>query len=93
MANSPLTSDTSQIMPAEDTLGVGRPTQQLEIEDSGVAEEEINFPTGPKLWLTVASLCMALFLKGLVSSLTVNFEAQSATDHISGPHNRCSRST
>ena len=29
-------------------------------------EEEINLPTGPKLWLTVATLCVTMFFKGLV---------------------------
>ncbi len=68
MANAPSTSDTIQTMPAEDTVQAGHPAEQLEIEEVGVPEEEINFPTGPKLWLTVATLCVAMFLKGLVGS-------------------------
>jgi hypothetical protein len=46
---------------------IGRPTEHLEIEESGTTEET-NYPTGYKLWLTVISLCLAMFLKGLVSS-------------------------
>lgn len=39
---------------------------QLEIEESGTSDESINYPTGPKLWLTMISLCTAIFLNGLV---------------------------
>lgn len=46
---------------------IGHPVEHLEIEENGTTEE-INYPTGYKLWLTVISLCLAMFLKGLVSS-------------------------
>lgn len=55
---------------------------QLEIEESGTSDESINYPTGPKLWLTMISLCTAIFLNGLdltivavaVPSLTDDFK-------------------
>jgi hypothetical protein len=50
---------------------VGHPSEQLETVENEVSEEEINYPVGLKLWLTVASLCITMFLKGLVSSLGV----------------------
>jgi hypothetical protein len=46
---------------------IGHPAEHLEIEENGTSEE-IDYPTGYKLWLTVISLCLAMFLKGLVSS-------------------------
>ena len=46
---------------------IGHPEEHLEVEETGTTEE-INYPTGYKLWLTVISLCIAMFLKGLVSS-------------------------
>lgn len=61
-----------------DTIEVGRPREQLEIQDSAAAtatatgqededdEDEMVYPTGPKLWMTLISLCIALFLHGLV---------------------------
>jgi hypothetical protein len=52
----------------QDTTCAGHPTEQVEIEENAVPEEEINYPTGPKLWLTVATLCVTMFLKGLVRS-------------------------
>jgi hypothetical protein len=49
------------------TTQIGHPAEPLEIEQGHVSEEEINYPTGHKLWLTVATLCVTMFLKGLVS--------------------------
>ena len=93
MANNPPTSDTIRLTPAEDAPRVGHPTQPLEIEEPGVAEEDINFPTGTKLWLTVASLCVALFLKGLVCSLLVDSVGYLGIDIVLGSHYCRSRST
>ncbi len=56
------TEDAIQTVPT-----IGQPVEHLEIEENGTTEE-INYPTGYKLWLTVISLCLAMFLKGLVSS-------------------------
>lgn len=59
-----------------DTIEVGRPHELLEIQDSAAGqeeEEEMVYPTGPKLWMTLISLCIALFLHGLVW-LTLGFE-------------------
>jgi hypothetical protein len=46
--------------------------EQLEVEEQpGVSEENIIYPSGPKLCLTMASLCLSIFLNGLVSSTTM----------------------
>jgi hypothetical protein len=47
---------------------LGQPREQLEVDDGGISDENITYPTGPKLWLTMASLCLACFLTGLVGS-------------------------
>lgn len=52
--------------PAEETRIPGRPQEQLEIEETNFSDENINYPTGPKLWMTVGSMCIAQFLNGLV---------------------------
>ncbi len=67
MAIETATGDIIRPVSAEETVRVGHPTEQLKIEENGVSEE-ISYPTGHKLWLTVASLCIAMFLKGLVCS-------------------------
>jgi hypothetical protein len=71
MANDASTDDTVRSMPANNTADVEHPTEQLEIEENGVPEDETIYPTGPKLWLTLATLCVTMFLKGLVFSLDV----------------------
>ncbi|KAK2123206.1 major facilitator superfamily domain-containing protein [Fusarium oxysporum II5] len=42
-----------------------RPTSTLEIEEPRDDEENIVYPTGPKLWSTMASMAIACFLSGL----------------------------
>ena len=71
MANNASPDDTVQSMPANNTADVEHPTEQLEIEENGVPENETIYPTGPRLWLTLATLCVTMFLKGLVFSLDV----------------------
>jgi hypothetical protein len=71
MADDTLTENVVRPVSAEGAARVGHPTEQLVVEENGVSEEEINYPTGPKLWLTVAALCVAMFLKGLVRSLNL----------------------
>jgi hypothetical protein len=44
----------------------GQPREQLEVEEDGFSDENITYPTGLKLWLTMASLCIAYSLNGLV---------------------------
>ncbi|KPM41706.1 hypothetical protein AK830_g4864 [Neonectria ditissima] len=61
-----------------------RPMEHLEIEDDRNAQSEDNtaYPSGPQLWSTMASLCIACFLSGLdltivavtVPSLTDQFK-------------------
>ncbi|KAG4292442.1 hypothetical protein FPRO06_13695 [Fusarium proliferatum] len=41
------------------------PTSTLEIEEPRDNEENIVYPTGPKLWSTMASMAIACFLSGL----------------------------
>ena len=57
-----------QMASTHDADNIGQPQEQLEVEEGGISDENINYPTGPKLWLTMASLCIAYFLNGLVGS-------------------------
>jgi hypothetical protein len=43
------------------------PREQLEVEEGSLSDDNINYPAGPKLWLTMTSMCIAYFLNGLVS--------------------------
>jgi hypothetical protein len=69
-----------------------RPIEALEVEEPHNDEENIVFPTGPKLWSTMASMAITCFLSGLVSQTwtlsSVTQEAFSPTP--TGPH-YCSR--
>jgi hypothetical protein len=71
MVNDTLTEDAIRPVSTEVASRPGQPTEPLEIEENSVPEVEINYPTGPKLWLTVTTLCVAMFLKGLVRSSNV----------------------
>lgn len=42
--------------------------EQLEVEEPGASEQHLVYPSGSKLWLTVTSLCLSIFLNGLVCS-------------------------
>lgn len=53
-----------------DTTAQSRPTSTLEIEEPRDDEENIVYPTGPKLWSTMASMAIACFLSGLVTCPT-----------------------
>ncbi|KAF5589893.1 major facilitator superfamily transporter [Fusarium subglutinans] len=48
-----------------DTTQQSRPASALEIEEPRDDEENIVYPTGPKLWSTMASMAIACFLSGL----------------------------
>jgi hypothetical protein len=69
-----------------------RSIEALEVEEPRDNEEDIVFPTGPKLWSTMASMAITCFLSGLVSQTwtlsSVTQEAFSPTP--TGPH-YCSR--
>jgi UTP:GlnB (protein PII) uridylyltransferase len=54
-----------------------RPTSILEVEEPRDDEENIVYPTGPKLWSTMASMAIACFLSGLVSHKTNAPQSQS----------------
>jgi hypothetical protein len=62
------TEDVVQTASTHDTDNLGRPREQLEAEEGDISDENITYPTGPKLWLTMTSLCIAYFLNGLVGS-------------------------
>lgn len=59
----------------EDTTRSERsgPRENFEMEENqnGRNEEDGTYPSGPKLWLTMTSLCITSFLSGLVSSFTI----------------------
>lgn len=59
-------SITSTSREASNTLNVGRPSEQLEIDDAPRSTDEVVYPTGPKLYLALAALYTAAFLNGLV---------------------------
>ncbi|KLO81625.1 aflatoxin efflux pump AFLT [Fusarium fujikuroi] len=48
-----------------DSTAQSRPISTLEIEEPRDDEENIVYPTGPKLWSTMASMAIACFLSGL----------------------------
>lgn len=85
MAEQVLGEDVVQTASTHDTDNVGQPQEQLVVEESGTSDEDITYPTGPKLWLTMISLCTAYFLDGLdltivavaVPSLTDQFKTVS----------------
>ncbi|KAF5023421.1 hypothetical protein F66182_4521 [Fusarium sp. NRRL 66182] len=59
-----------------------RPTETLEVEEPRNDDDDIVYPTGPKLWSTMASMSIACFLSGLdltivavaVPSITDDFQ-------------------
>lgn len=70
MASETLTQtpvDTAILQSNIDSPSESRPIEALQIEEPSNEEENIAFPTGPKLWSTMASMSIALFLSGLVS--------------------------
>ncbi|KAM0304172.1 hypothetical protein ACHAPM_002245 [Fusarium culmorum] len=68
MASETLTQtpvDTATLQSITDSPGESRPIEALQIEEPSNEEENIAFPTGPKLWSTMVSMSIALFLSGL----------------------------
>lgn len=60
-----------------------RPSSLLQVQEDGAAntDDNVNYPTGPKLWLTLASVLTACVIYGL--DLTVIAVAvPSLTDHF-----------
>ena len=68
MAEDTSTQNVVQTTSTHDTGNLGQPREQLEVEQGGISDESITYPTGPKLWLTMASLFIAYFLNSLVGS-------------------------
>jgi hypothetical protein len=68
MAEVTSNENVVQSASTEDTDNLRLPREQLQVEESGISDENINYTTGPKLWLTMASLYIAFFLIGLVGS-------------------------
>ena len=60
----------------------GQAREQLEVEEDNVTDENITYPSGPKLWLTMASLCIAYFLNGLVGFLTTRVNGWQGTNRF-----------
>lgn len=58
--NSPAVQITANAEPP-------RPIETLEVEEPRNDEDNMVFPTGPKLWSTMASMAITCFLSGLVS--------------------------
>ena len=56
-------AEPSTTLPAQ--VVVGRPQEQLEVQEQDTIEDEPEYPTGPKLWLTMAAMLIAVFLGGL----------------------------
>lgn len=57
-------------METEITPVVGRPQEQLEIEEPPTVEQDednIEYPTGPKLWLSMTSVLISALLCNFVS--------------------------
>jgi hypothetical protein len=86
------TENAVQAASTHDTDNLGQPREQLEVDEGGISDENITYPTGPKLWLTMTSLCIAYFLNGLVGSRNV-IEGTGKLRVNLGPHHRCSRCT
>ena len=68
MAENTSAENVVQTASTHDTGNLGQPREQLEVEEGGISDENITYPTGHKLWLTMASLFTAQFLNGLVGS-------------------------
>jgi hypothetical protein len=58
---------TATVQSNIDSPSESRPIEALQIKEPGNEEDNIVFPTGPKLWSTMLSMSIALFLSGLVS--------------------------
>lgn len=72
MATSSNLTDGETIQPHPGGVIPGRPQDQLEVEElepTRDAGDDIDYPTGAKLWLTVLCLCLMFFLHGLVGLL------------------------
>ncbi|KAF5544679.1 major facilitator superfamily transporter [Fusarium phyllophilum] len=69
-----------------DTVAQSRPTSILEVEEHRDNEDNTVYPTGPKLWSTMASMAIACFLSGLdltivtVAVPSITDEFQTITD-------------
>jgi hypothetical protein len=85
LTQQPLNSSAVQITANADPA---RPIEALEVEEPHNDEENIVFPTGPKLWSTMASMAITCFLSGLVSQTwTFTSVAQEAfLPTPTGPH-------
>ena len=69
MAASPTTQDnTVQRVSSRASESVPNTMEQLEVGTSESESPEVVYPSGLKLWFAMASLCIAIFLTGLVCS-------------------------
>lgn len=74
--------DTATVPISTDAGNPSRPIEALQIEEPRNEEEDIVFPTGPKLWSTVVLMCIALYLSGLVSHHSHNHNSYSPSQDI-----------
>ncbi|KAM0186706.1 hypothetical protein ACHAPI_011554 [Fusarium lateritium] len=67
MASETITQETLNSSAVQITTNAEqpRPIEALEVEEPHNDEENIVFPTGPKLWSTMASMAITCFLSGL----------------------------
>lgn len=54
-----------QPAPVEDTAVTASGMEQFQAQDVGTTEDSSAYPTGLKLWLTMACMCASSFLQGL----------------------------
>ena len=70
----------------DDTTQQSRPTSVLEIEEPRDDEDNTVYPTGPKLWSTMASMAIACFLSGLVTCPMSFLTDNGPLTTLTGPH-------
>lgn len=67
------------------SVGPGHPEEQLQVEEASVNDDQVEYPTGPQLWLNVFAMLLVCFIHGLdltivavtVPSLTNEFKTLS----------------
>ena len=59
-------ADTVQTCTVQSPSTPGQPLERLEVEEPNEGEDNINWPSGHKLWLNMASVFMTQIVLGLV---------------------------
>lgn len=65
----PSATAVAQLAASNSAPSQTRVVEQFQVDEShgDESDENVQYPTGRKLWLTMASLCIACFMSGLVS--------------------------